>query len=63
MEQIWQAMREIDRTVNESASGIRQLEGASRNMKDLSDQMAQLVSQYQASFSEPAEPKNGARAS
>ncbi len=46
VEQIWQAMREIDRAVNENASGIRQLESASKNMKSLSDQMAQLVTQY-----------------
>jgi len=46
VEQIWQAMREIDKAVNESASGIRQLEGASHNIKSLSDQMAQLVTQY-----------------
>ncbi|HZN94450.1 MAG TPA: methyl-accepting chemotaxis protein [Myxococcales bacterium] len=47
VEQIWQAMRDIDRAVNESASGIRQLEAASRNMKELSNQMTQLVAQYQ----------------
>jgi len=46
VEQIWQAMREIDRAVNENASGIRQLESASKNMKALSDEMAQLVTQY-----------------
>ncbi len=46
VEQIWQAMREIDKAVNESATGIRQLEGASHNIKGLSDQMAQLVTQY-----------------
>src|SRR3954465_1927826 len=49
VEQIWQAMRDIDRAVNESASGIRQLEGASRNMKDLSEQMTELVSRYRVS--------------
>src|SRR5262249_61298968 len=49
VEQIWQAMREIDRVVNESASGIRQLESASRNMKELSNQLTQLVAQYQVS--------------
>jgi methyl-accepting chemotaxis protein len=62
VEQIWQAMRDIDRAVNESASGIRQLEGASRNMKDLSDQMAQLVAQYQASLTEASEPRTNGRA-
>lgn len=46
VDQIWQAMRDIDRAVNESASGIRQLESTSRNMKDLSEQMAELVSRY-----------------
>ena len=49
VEQIWQAMKEIDRAVNESASGIRQLEEASQNMKTLSEEMAQLVAQYQVS--------------
>ena len=34
-------------SANESASGIRQLEVASRNMKELSNQMTQLVAQYQ----------------
>ncbi|HEY8211862.1 MAG TPA: methyl-accepting chemotaxis protein [Myxococcaceae bacterium] len=52
VEQIWQAMRDIDRAVNESASGIRQLEVASRNMKDLSNQLTQLVAQYQVSAGE-----------
>jgi len=52
VEQIWQAMRDIDRAVNESASGIRQLEVASRNMKELSNQMTQLVAQYQVSSGE-----------
>jgi methyl-accepting chemotaxis protein len=52
VEQIWQAMRDIDRAVNEAASGIRQLEMASRNMKDLSNQLTQLVAQYQVSASE-----------
>jgi len=52
VEQIWQAMRDIDRAVNESASGIRQLEVASRNMKELSNQMTQLVAQYQMSSGE-----------
>jgi methyl-accepting chemotaxis protein len=52
VEQIWQAMRDIDRAVNEAATGIRQLEGASRNMKDLSNQLTQLVAQYQVGASE-----------
>jgi methyl-accepting chemotaxis protein len=46
VDQIWQAMREIDRTVNDGAQGIRQLEAASKNMKELSDQMTTLVSRY-----------------
>jgi methyl-accepting chemotaxis protein len=46
VEEIWQAMRDIDRAVNETASGIRQLEGASKNIKGLSDQMAALVEHY-----------------
>jgi methyl-accepting chemotaxis protein len=52
VEQIWQAMRDIDRAVNESASGIRQLEVASKQMKELSDQMTQLVAQYQVAVGE-----------
>ena len=34
------------------ALGIRQLEAASRNMKELSNQMTQLVAQYQVSSGE-----------
>jgi methyl-accepting chemotaxis protein len=49
VEQIWQAMRDIDRAVNEAATGIRQLEGESRKMRDLSDQLTQLVAYYQTS--------------
>jgi methyl-accepting chemotaxis protein len=48
VDQIWQAMRDIDRTVNETASGTRQLEAASKNMKELAEQMASLVTQYRA---------------
>jgi methyl-accepting chemotaxis protein len=46
VDQIWQAMRDIDRAVNESASGIKQIELVSRNLKELSEQMAELVSRY-----------------
>ena len=46
---IWQAMRNIDRAVNEGASGIRNIESVSRNMKQLSEQMAELVSRYRVS--------------
>ena len=49
VEQILKAMREIDRAVNESASGIRQLESTSKTMKDLSDEMASLVTLYRVS--------------
>ncbi len=49
VEQIWQAMRDIDRTVKESATGIRQLEDASTNINALADQMGQLVSRYRVS--------------
>mgnify|MGYP001798224385 CR=1 FL=1 len=48
-EQIWQAMRDIDRTVKESATGIRQLEDASTNINALADQMGQLVARYRVS--------------
>ncbi len=49
VDQIWQAMREIDRSVNETAANIRQLETAAKNMKQLSDNMGDLVRQYQVS--------------
>ncbi len=49
VEQIWQAMRDIDRTVKESATGIRQLEDASTNINALADQMGQLVARYRVS--------------
>lgn len=44
--QISRAVADIDRSVSQSAEGIRELEGASKNMKDLSQTMAELVSQY-----------------
>jgi methyl-accepting chemotaxis protein len=49
MEQIWQAMKDVDRAVQESVSGIQQLESASKNIKDLSDRMMELVSVYRLS--------------
>ena len=56
VEQIWQAMRDIDRAVNESASGIRQLESAAKEMKELSDQMEHLVITYQVRLSGSSKP-------
>jgi methyl-accepting chemotaxis protein len=49
MEQIWQAMKDVDRSVQESVSGIQQLESASKTIKDLSDRMMELVSAYRVS--------------
>ena len=46
VEQIWQAIADIDRSTAASTSGIRQLESASQNMKSLSDEMAKLVARY-----------------
>jgi methyl-accepting chemotaxis protein len=46
MEQIWQAMKEVDTAVQESLSGIQQLETSSKNIKDLSDRMTRLVGAY-----------------
>jgi methyl-accepting chemotaxis protein len=46
VEQIWEAMREIDRAVKSNVEGIQQLETASCNMKGASDQMSQLVTSY-----------------
>jgi methyl-accepting chemotaxis protein len=46
VDQIWQAMREIDKIVNEGASGIRQLEGASKNIKEMADTMTALTARY-----------------
>ena len=49
MEQIWQAMRDVGRSVQESVAGVQQLESSSKTMKDLSEEMRELTSAYQVS--------------
>jgi len=46
VEQIWEAMREIDRAVKSNVEGIQQLENASRSMKQVSEQVSTLVTGY-----------------
>lgn len=46
VEQIWEAMRDIDRAVKSNVEGIEQLGSASRNMKSVSEQVSTLVSGY-----------------
>ena len=47
MEQIWQAMRDVDRAVQDNVTGIHLLESSSKTMKDLSEEMILLTSAYQ----------------
>jgi len=47
MEQIWQAMRDVGRAVQESVAGVQALESSSKTMKDLSEEMSELTSAYQ----------------
>ncbi len=49
MEQIWQAMRDVGRSVQESVAGVQALESSSKTMKDLSEEMSELTSAYQVS--------------
>ena len=53
VEQIWQAMRDIDVAVQESTRGILDLEQAARSIKELSDQMALMVAQQKGSAPMP----------
>ena len=46
VDQIWEAMREIDRAVKTNVEGIQQLENASRSMKGMSEQVSSLVTSY-----------------
>ncbi|MBS2031851.1 MAG: methyl-accepting chemotaxis protein [Deltaproteobacteria bacterium] len=46
VDQIWEAMREIDRAVKTTVEGIQQLENASRSMKGMSEQVSSLVTNY-----------------
>ncbi len=46
IEEIWSAIREIDRAASETASGIQNLEGTAANMKALSDGMSRIVGNY-----------------
>lgn len=46
IEEIWSAIREIDRAASETASGIQNLESTAANMKTLSDGMSKVVSLY-----------------
>jgi len=46
MEQIWQAMKDVDRAVQDNVTGIHSLESSSKTMKELSEQMSELVSSY-----------------
>jgi methyl-accepting chemotaxis protein len=52
VEQIWEAMREIDRAVKTNVEGIQQLEDASRNMKSVSEQVSTLVTGYRTAHVE-----------
>ncbi len=56
MEQIWQAMKDVDRAVQESVSGIQQLESSSKNIKAISDRMSDLVSAYRVVGAGPKTP-------
>ncbi len=62
MEQIWQAMRDIDHSVQEGVTGIQGLERSSQAMKSLSEQMTTLVGNYKvASVAPPSSPGLAAR--